>query len=143
VRLEPIDMRWLERNAVGRALVEECEAFLEGRYAELCEQRDGTVPQWAWLNLPAHGAPEALRAAAAAPPHAERWRRARAFVAGEVIAVVDRGRADLATLQQQVLVPFEQRTISIARRTGASPPLGRAVNDLLEALSDKRAHLRA
>jgi hypothetical protein len=136
-------MRWLDRDPLGRALVDDWEAFLEGRYPELCEQRRDAVPPWAWLNLPSHGSEGALRMVAATPPDAERWRRARAFVAGEVVGMVDVGRADLVTLQRCVLVPFELRMMSPARRANGSAPLGRLVNDLLEALSDKRAHLRA
>jgi len=136
-------MRWLDRDPLGRALVEEWEAFLQGGYAELCERRREAVPRWAWLNLPSHGSETLLRTAVTAPPDAERWRRARAFVAGEVVGMVEVGRAELVTLQRRILVPFELRMMSPARGANGPEPLGRLVNELLDALSDKRAQLRA
>jgi hypothetical protein len=58
-------------------LVDDCEAFLAGSYAEQLLHRDERVPVWAWANLLAHGTEEAIRAAARQPAPAPPWVRAR------------------------------------------------------------------
>jgi hypothetical protein len=88
-------------------LVDDCEAFLAGSYAEQLLHRDERVPVWAWANLLAHGTEEAIRAAARQPAPAPPWVRARWFLAGEIVDMVDAGRCSLDELQCDVLVPLE------------------------------------
>ncbi len=96
----------------GRALVEECAAFLSGRYVEhLGAHAPGaSVPRWAWTNLLAHGSVAALAAAAHEPPQdlgtAAAWRAARSYLATEILRRCADAEA-LAGLQRRVLQPLE------------------------------------
>ena len=91
----------------GEALAEECVAFLAGGYVESCEGGQNPVPVWAWMNVLAHGTEAELRAAALDRPHDDPGHQARAFVAGELIDLIDAGCLDLETFQREVLVPLE------------------------------------
>src|SRR5690606_13962058 len=49
-------MGWWRQDPAEIALVEETQAFLDGRYAEFAAScGDTRVPVWAWMNLLAHG----------------------------------------------------------------------------------------
>lgn len=94
-----------------RELVGDCEAFLLGRLAERLEDEGGGVPAWAWTNLLAHGAATDLVAECATERHGGRpwnrdWRRARSYLAAEVLAMTGANET-LAQLQEQVLRPLE------------------------------------
>lgn len=94
------------------ALVVECEAVLAGSYAEHLRQRHCPAPPWAWMNLLAHGAVEDLRRASAligGSGRAQQWMAARAYLAGEVLGLVDQGLCPLDELQREVLIPLELR----------------------------------
>ncbi|MBF6557850.1 MAG: hypothetical protein IVW52_17180 [Acidimicrobiales bacterium] len=60
--------RWHEKTDLevspGEELVGECEAFLQGRFADLLASRGELVAPWAWLNRIAHAEPEQLEALA-------------------------------------------------------------------------------
>ena len=106
-------LRWRRSlRRAGRELSADCEAFLSGRLAERFSAGVTSVPAWTWTNLLAHGREEELRAelsgsAAPAPDLGERrWRRARAYLAGEVLRE-SRSSGSLARLQREVLVPLE------------------------------------
>lgn len=88
-------------------MVEELDAFLAGAYVEMCEARQERVPVWAWMNLLAHGTAEELQAAVHRDQRADRWRQARAYVAGELLERLDAAEMDLADFQREVLVPLE------------------------------------
>lgn len=45
----------------GRDLIQECEAYLAGQYVGYLEVRNEHVPNWAWLNVLAHGDPARFR----------------------------------------------------------------------------------
>lgn len=96
----------------GAMLVEECDALLEGTYAELCEARQDRVPVWAWMNLLAHGTEEELGEAVHRDRSADPWRQARAYVAGELLDGVRAAGEDLVSFQQRVLVPLELEVAS-------------------------------
>lgn len=105
-------MKWRRPDAAVRRLIEDCEQFLAGSYAEHVAVTGGRVPVWAWVNLLAHGTETDLRAAAAPRPPAEPitdWERARGFLAGEVLAATDGsgGVSGLGGVQQSALVPLE------------------------------------
>jgi hypothetical protein len=93
-------------------MVEECEAFLRGRYVEHLESRALAVPVWAWTNLLAHGTSDDLRQAAAGsqvgPVSTRDWRAARAYVAAELLEATVRGQP-LGATQRELLVPLELR----------------------------------
>lgn len=119
-------------------VVAECEAVLSGRYAEHLEDRQRRVPGWAWLNLLAHGTAEDLQSAngRGGPAATQRWRDARAYLAGEVLGAVAPGGATLGNLQRDVLVPLELRLASPERTSVPTP--GELVSCLLAALDAYR-----
>ncbi len=99
--------RSVERE--GAQLVEECSALLDGRLAEELADRGRPRPSWCWLNRLAHGSIGDVRRCAGSLPGAppsDRWARATAFLAGELLAATDRGTT-LRALQQEVLIPLE------------------------------------
>jgi hypothetical protein len=101
-------------------LVEECEAFLGGRYAERLCRSGAHVPAWAWTNLLAHATEseleEQIRLSEYQMALPSDWRRARCYLAGEVLRVA-RSNGPLARLQADRLVPLEQQlsTLPTAR----------------------------
>ena len=95
-------------------LVSESEDVLRGSYAERLLQARSPIPPWAWLNLLAHGTLNQLRALARQPAPQWVWPRARWFLVGEVLDVVDSGASSLRTLQREVLVPLELCTSGVA-----------------------------
>ncbi|MGC8470828.1 MAG: hypothetical protein ACP5PM_00820 [Acidimicrobiales bacterium] len=97
-------------RALSREVVEDCGAFLLGRYAEELESRSLAVPVWAWTNVLAHGTPTDLRRTAddsrVGPGSTREWRAARAYVAAELLEATARDQS-LAETQRQHLVPLE------------------------------------
>lgn len=96
-----------------RDLVADCEAFLGGRLAERLEDLGTRVPNWAWTNLLAHGSTAALRREVEgtqrlSQPQSRDWRRARGFLAAEVLANTG-SMPSLGLLQANVLQPLEIR----------------------------------
>ena len=64
------------------------------------------------MNLLAHGTEAEIRTAASQLLAAEGWRQGRAFVAGEVIDVIDAGLRSLSQVQRDILVPLELDVLS-------------------------------
>lgn len=108
----------VEQRRMAEALATESASFLIGTYAETLASHGLAVPAWAWTNLLAHGTEEDLRRQAHALErgllHMRAWLAARGYLAAELVDRMDRG-ASLATLQREVLVPFELRLITKAR----------------------------
>jgi hypothetical protein len=127
---------WYRRVLEGE-LVADCQAFVLGRYAERLEGASSRVPVWAWTNLLAHGTEDDIRQAAAGgrfePVRTRGWHAARAYLATEVLAAVDRG-SSLEDLQRHVLAPLELRLS--ARREAASWEPRRWVAIVRSALRD-------
>ncbi len=98
------------QSQVGESeLVEECEAFLSGHYAQHLEHDGRLVPDWAWLNVLAHGSEQDVRDLAA-----QRWgaadgglRLAWAFVAQDLLTEAQSRGDEVIELQQSTLVPLE------------------------------------
>jgi hypothetical protein len=97
----------------GRDLIRECEVYLSGHYAEYLETRNENVPNWAWLNVLAHGGPEQLRSLVHENSLYGRggmrtsvWWQAVAFLAGEILSQQD-DDGGLDELRRSVLVPLE------------------------------------
>ena len=95
------------RNPTETTFAEECQAFLDGNYAEFADASGAPVPVWAWMNLLAHGTGAELGDAAQALGGDDSWRQARAFLAGEVLEVIGAPGPTLVELQHDVLVPLE------------------------------------
>jgi hypothetical protein len=129
-----------DRNPDERELVEECEAFVTGLYAEYLVAHSRPVPVWAWTNLPAHGTERDLRAAVASggggvPIAAQPWWSARAYLAGELLERVAAGRP-LRSLQRIVLTPLELELA--ARLEVQSWRPAQLVRTVLTALDERR-----
>lgn len=127
---------WRRRRADAKQLVKECEAFVNGEFAETCQADGGHVPRWAWINLLAHGTADDLRREARTPVAGDEWHRTRSVVAAAVIARVDAGGVSLAELQRTVLVPLELHAISTPLSALWSPR--QLLVRVLAALPDKR-----
>lgn len=116
----------------GAMLVEECDAVLDGTYAELCEARQDRAPVWAWMNLLAHGTVEELAAVVHRDHHADPWRQARAYVAGELLERVECSSEELLAFQRRVLVPLELELTACRSAEGWRP--GELFSALLRTL---------
>jgi len=132
-------MMWRRDRQEAVMLVEECEAFLAGTFAELCEYRLEPVPVWAWVNLLAHGTAGQLRVDAGQPAGPGRWHAARAFVAGEVLDLVEARRLSLRGVQAGALVPLELEVMSCPGAPYWQP--GQLVARLLGVLPDQRGRV--
>jgi hypothetical protein len=122
------------RTAAQRRLVKECQAFLNGEFAEFGVPAGEPVPVWAWINLLAHGTEEQLRREAIMPAGSDNWHRARSLLADRVLADAVADGSSLAEIQRDVLVPLELETISSRTAYRWDPP--RLVIGVLGALSD-------
>ena len=93
----------------------ECEALLAGRYADYLCSRGRWAPPWAWVNALAHGSAPELSALAGGggrpgvddPPGTDRWRRALAFLAEDLLGQIEVTGATLDQLQRTRLIPLE------------------------------------
>jgi hypothetical protein len=119
------------------AIVEECDAFLEGSYVELCEARRTRVPVWAWMNLIAHDDECRLREVAAGHAPTDQWHNSRRFVIGELVDLVDRGTLVLAEFQAEALVPLELDVMACRDAEGWRP--GQLMGGLLGTFPAHRA----
>ena len=126
------------RDPQAMVFIAECEAFLEGRFAEMMEAAGIAPPPWAWMNLLAHGTEDELRAAAAPGSGSEGWRAARAYVAGEMLDAIDNGRTTLHHLQHDVLVPVELDVLSCRCSTQWTP--GQLAAGLLPLVPARQRH---
>jgi hypothetical protein len=106
-------------------VADEAEAFLQGRLLErmLSCGAGGQAPGWMWLNAVAHGDPEQVEMLATVCADKAKptggWRGARARLARELL---DRSEGDVAAmllLQQQVLIPLEEKLAEVTDLTAA------------------------
>lgn len=117
MRLSDDAVRAWRGGAAARDLTDECEAVLEGRYAEYLTGRGLHVPVWVWTNLAAHGTERMLRCAAVAGHAAggqSVWRTARSLVVTEALRAAP-AYGGLSGLQSSVLVAHE---LQLAARHG-------------------------
>jgi hypothetical protein len=118
-------------------MLDGCEALLAGRYVEYLETTGQLVPAWAWTNLLAHGTVEQfereISAARDLAPESGGWRRARAYLAGELLAAAGR-LGSLQELQAEVLVPLELELAADLVPNWLGP--GRWAMRVLEALAE-------
>ena len=111
MRLNAQALRTWRGGVAARELIDDCEAVLDGRYAEHLIHQALPVPVWAWTNLVAHGTERALRRAIVAGHAAggqSVWIAARALVAAEALRAAPT-YGDLRGLQSSILVPHELR----------------------------------
>ena len=127
---------WKRLDRDARELIDDCEHVLSGTYVEHLRSGQRRVPRWAWVNLLAHGSEDDLRTARSslrAGALASEWERARSFLAGEVLLVVDAGTT-LTRLQATALIPLELE-LAADPRTAIWPPT-RLVRAVTAALAD-------
>ena len=123
-------------------LVDECDAFLAGHYAEHLVTKGEGVPVWAWVNLLAHGTEEELRRALHPAGSGRRddpwrpWWEARSYLAGEILDLVDTGYSSIGEIQAGVLVPLELDLASRDRLSWWGP--GQLVATVRTALHEQR-----
>jgi hypothetical protein len=106
-------------------VADEAEAFLQGQLLErmVSSGAGGQVPGWMWLNAVAHGDREyvellATMGADKAKPIGG-WRGARARLARELLTCSAGDAAAMRYLQEQVLIPLEERLADVTDLTAA------------------------
>jgi hypothetical protein len=107
-----------------RFLVEETEAFLNGRLAGLVDEGADPAPAWVEINWIVHGPPPELLEAGRAQPRLAapraRWAWVRATLLQELLEASGDDLAAIADRQRRCLVPLELELMTPARRW-ASP----------------------
>lgn len=97
-------------SAEEQTLVEDCEAFLAGRHLPRRSRHGRSIPPWMWINTLAHGSRADIEALARTPAGVSRESGAAPYLAGEVLAAIDRPGLTLGWLQRSFLVPVELRS---------------------------------
>ncbi len=127
------------------ALVEECEAFLGGTFAERFARDARRLPSWVWLNAPAHRSSEELERVADQRGQrsdgggkGDRWESAQGLLAYEVLCTAARTGLDTAEVQQRALVPLELELAATPARVGDLLPVVRQALVRLVDLRGKR-----
>ena len=89
-------------------LGDECEAWLEGRWAEYLAAHGEPVPSWAWLNQVTHASERAVRAMAGVPAfRSDDWFKLRGCVAEALLKEAAEKGVSIGELQRAVLLPIE------------------------------------
>jgi hypothetical protein len=102
-----------EYSPAGAQLLEECEAFLAGRYLDRLDADSSDIPGWAWLSVLAHSSPDAVaklmddRVNWASRPELLPWRHALRSISGNHLNASSEASTSVLTLQRAVLVPLE------------------------------------
>jgi hypothetical protein len=96
----------------GCAILEECEAFLDGSWIEHEAARGGPAPSWAWVAVLAHSDAERLTRLACddrvhVPADRRPWWDAVAFLAGEILDTARGLSWSPEQLQRAALIPLE------------------------------------
>lgn len=116
-----------ERRILAAALVEECQAFLAGSYADHLDEKGLPIPTWAWTNLLAHGSELDLHRQEGPPnsqgsPACFQWRAARSYLAREILDHTKECTVDLTELQRKVLIPLELELARSSETSARSDP---------------------
>jgi hypothetical protein len=98
---------WRRSRGEARELVDECEAFLNGRYLFEMARQPTRPPAWVWFNTLAHGQRSDIEALAAAKAGYTDEISAAQYFAREVLATADLAGLSLQVLQRELLVPIE------------------------------------
>jgi hypothetical protein len=119
------------------AIVDGCEAFLTGTYAELVADEPGDVPAWIVLNRVAHATADELRTLVAGDALRPSWFDAEQRVAARVLDSAAGDDDEVRRIQRAALVPLELWLAGPGRETqlGADAVLALA-GESLAALID-------
>jgi hypothetical protein len=150
--MHPMGTRYRAERKQATSLIEECEAFLAGGLAERAFRTSGLVPDWSWTNLLAHGTYAELLSERDTRPrirrselsesghwfnHLERWRRARSYLAAEVLEVAG-SQGQLEEMQRRTLLPLEEE-LGACQGVGVYDPRD-WVNLVVAALDEYRQY---
>ena len=94
-----------------RDLVQECEAFVTGRYYEVLLGQHQPVPPWAWINALAHGERCEVERIASLPPARPNSMAFLSYMACEVILHASTDDATLRLVQESALIPLEMELL--------------------------------
>lgn len=129
----------------GRELVQECDVYLSGHYADYLETHHRPIPDWAWLSVLAHAHPEQLRAlvtevshGGGRPARTTVWWQAIGFLAGEILSRQDSDQI-LEELRRAVLVPLELQWLAASEPMRRPRQLVRTVLETLDQYRDQPA----
>jgi hypothetical protein len=124
--------RWRPREPDRGGLVDECEAFLCGRYADYLHDVGVAAPSWTWVNELAHRTPSEIRLLADGGRQRRRIGPWSCYIDTVAKALSEWARSDLdlERWQAEVLVPFE---LSLIERNVVVDPR-QLVQTLLEAV---------
>ena len=100
---------WRRSMDEAQDLVNECEAFINGRYLFGLTRQHGQLPPWVWLNTLAHGDRADIEVLAEAGTGSTEEMAAARYFAREVLATADLPGLNLQVLQRELLVPIELR----------------------------------
>jgi hypothetical protein len=100
---------WRRSIDEGLALVDECEAFLNGRYLFEIARQPKRAPLWVWLNTLAHGERADIEALAETAVGLTDEIGAPQYFARELLATSDLPGSNLQVLQRELVVPIELR----------------------------------
>jgi hypothetical protein len=98
---------WRRSTVEGQSLVDECEAFLKGRYLFEGARQPKRPPPWVWFNTLAHGERADIEVLAEAKARFTDEIAAAQYFAREVLAAADLPGLNLQALQRELLVPIE------------------------------------
>lgn len=112
-------------------LVDECSAYVTGRFQNYLEWNRQPVPGWAWVNSLAHGDLLMVRRLAEATDRSGGPQAAVREIARQVLRIVDEGHETLEDLQHRVLVRLES---ALAEACPAVVPVDAA--QLRQAIKD-------
>lgn len=101
----------VEMEVVTAGVADACQAYLSGSYRQLLEESGQAVPAWAWINRLAHGDRSSIEALAVAPDDGTPAALV-ASVARMLLVVSGRRGRSLVSVQQQRLIPLEERLAS-------------------------------
>jgi hypothetical protein len=131
-------------TAAESELIEECEAFLSGRFREHLVHQNRAVPNWAWLNVLAHGDSDQILSPTdndhGRSPWEQAWCQALAYLAAEMRTSVEAMGCSLGELQRSALVPLELEVLAKDAQEPLDP--GQLARIVVDALDRYRASQR-
>jgi hypothetical protein len=106
--IAPIRRRSRRRDRNGETIAQECEAFLAGRFHELCLGDNWqALPGWVWINPLAHADLVELERLAHLSPSRHDPLAFLSYLADEVLLRAGGDELTLKRIQHDILVPLE------------------------------------
>ena len=121
-----------------REVVDECEAFVTGRYYELLHSRHQPIPGWAWVNPLAHSHRGELERLAALTPLRRNPLAFLSYLAEDVVLQCRGNDETLAHLQSAALIPLELDLLVVDRYCNQTTLARRVDHELRRGLGALR-----